>query len=762
MTSSGIAIPQGDYCAGLFDGDKVLIGAQVISCYTSFPITRAAVEAHSLDMIAYLALYTPLYGIKGLWSGKVDLLKAIYDLKDANPTYTNEFDMHAEISRIFYLAGDINLVYVPYCFNQFDLYQPWMFNLRNTSSGQQEVVIADYVRVEKYDVDGFFSSIADVKKLVGATVTQINNQPAAAFIQSTFAALFNYSPNADLNFQNAFENNVLENGTYTEFISFLSATGNPFAGVYQQNVTYTLTDTAGTTHNLAVPWASVYFGPSGVKDGADYYKKVCLPNAASTGAVRTGRREAVARRGILGDGNYVISDQRQAPLARRNLASGPNPLYSDDSNKFYKLDGANGLWLAGFGHRGETTDVNLFIAMSEGLNMLRATGVTNLVIDVGEAGPASSCNAFTALTFLLAGSNETVYDLRLTEDTSPVYRKALTNNITTPNTFSLSSFTPIAGATTVLDPTPELSRGGKAVHYSSPFTSNCASHASAILAKMSALANPWPASNIYILSNGRCYAGCGEFVRALVSQFGVKTIVTSGVARASFPPTLGEYGLSLVDCDAAHRDAVAIMGSTSSFPPELKYRVQCGIPQFESYAPGTKPDDVSGVGSYEMAPLSADWFVPVVDATDRVSVWEGVVSAVGPLRDSAAAAAAADASAAGGALKGVAVLGIVIGVVAVGTIVAALCLFVWRRPPKFLFRIFRRRTAATTDRPWFNTQRVPRREGAVGESLVDNGSFLVSAMPERTSTPRGVFGTRKGRGDKGNYVELQGLGGREE
>ncbi|KAJ3104067.1 hypothetical protein HDU96_009062 [Phlyctochytrium bullatum] len=187
-------------------------------------------------------------------------------------------------------------------------------------------------------------------------------------------------------------------------------------------------------------------------------------------------------------------------------------------------------------------------------------------------------------------------------------------------------------------------------------------------------------ANVVILTNGFCGSTCGEGVRSLRRQFGVKTVVYGGGAGAgepfqpttfeggsvlqfsqvlasttgivgtlqqrSMPATTGAVGIRRRQLEPLVEDPVTTASSPSYgvapssllLPQPFPQPVVGQVLHWQSYtdfiAPTSDFSNVTGPGPVsglpdEWTPMKADRYLPAEDPTDIVRVWMGVAAMMG-------------------------------------------------------------------------------------------------------------------------------------
>ncbi|KAJ3104505.1 hypothetical protein HDU97_009118 [Phlyctochytrium planicorne] len=178
------------------------------------------------------------------------------------------------------------------------------------------------------------------------------------------------------------------------------------------------------------------------------------------------------------------------------------------------------------------------------LAALEKQGAVNLIIDTTNNGGGITCSGKSLLSYLFKDSKFVHYDIRLTDTVSYLTNNAARYRNDT-NAFDLKvipvSSKSINVLSTLLSDKSSKTRNGVTDNYSGLFEIDCKGFQYILnvqnLVGPKFLSNGWAPENIAIISNGACGSTCGESVRSLRAQYGIKTYVYGGTTGKPYQPT---------------------------------------------------------------------------------------------------------------------------------------------------------------------------------------------------------------------------------
>ncbi|KAJ3214038.1 hypothetical protein HDU67_002132 [Dinochytrium kinnereticum] len=347
------------------------------------------------------------------------------------------------------------------------------------------------------------------------------------------------------------------------------------------------------------------------------------------------------------------------------------PIVSDLGAAFYMLRGNKTAVFAlpGF-EPGLTPDQDLtedslvswMSTVAKGLKSVQDAGAENLVMDLSGNGGGVICMGKTVLRHMFPTSQFVQYDVRMSDENSYLLGNANTF-ADDQNAFILdgqvvpSGYNSSANAgRVVVERASDVRRALNATtalteRVSGRFGIDCFAFET-IMRRFTRLPRPFEPSRVAVLSNGFCGSTCGESVRSLRRQFGVKTFVYGGGGgQRPFQPTAFEggsvlqYSQMLIASDGIVRSTRTAPDSPEQPPtdPTSTLLLPLAFPQpvigqvlhWQSYTDfisptnGSSPTKTSTGIPDEWWTDPADYYLPVEDPTDIVKAWMGVAASLG-------------------------------------------------------------------------------------------------------------------------------------
>ncbi|KAJ3214040.1 hypothetical protein HDU67_002134 [Dinochytrium kinnereticum] len=655
-----------DPCSAIRSGGVALDAAAVYACFNSFPLSESAKTA---QIDALLAM-TEVYPYTSIAKPKIDIVDALRKIQE-DTTIRTEFEFNTRISKAIHKLEDGHFSYAASCYSAIQFFQPWVIAAKYTAgSPKPTLYLRDVITAGStisIDLRSIFPSLTsrfstslvdtytaafgdrDPSIFIGYEIQAIDGMDPVAAVQQ-FADDYigaTHTPETRFNF-------ALAQTQYSK--GLLQVKDGPFftSGIAQSDAgtsrNYTLRNPAtNEVVTLSAPWLGLYPSASATSVTSSSYRRLfCGGNsgtlAMASSSTYTGNPfsaiEYVAYlQGLKIDEAEMATLRASQKSAVKN--SPPRAVLSDDFSAFYYLPATKtGVFaMPGFipytpdGELTEELIIGWLTTMASGLQALERQGATNLLIDFTNNGGGIICIGKALLSYLFRDSKFVQYDIRLTDTLSYLVENSFSYvNRTIPNPFQLNGNVIPDGSTstaqavsTLISKAKTSTRGGVTEKYSGRFDIDCLAIEDAFKTLLPQLTDGgWNPANVAIISNGFCGSTCGESVRSLRAQYGVKTFVYGGYNGKPFQPTAFEGG-SVLDYDRV-LDAFGKISLLSSKNPPKPLPSSFAMPArgnllfWQSYS--NKSQDIPD----EWIDSPADEFIAVSDSTEVVEVWNAVAA----------------------------------------------------------------------------------------------------------------------------------------
>ncbi|KAJ3112151.1 hypothetical protein HDU96_004885 [Phlyctochytrium bullatum] len=592
-------------------------------------------------------------------------------------TITSDFEFQTRIARAITRLQDGHFSYATTCYSVMQFFQPWVITTKYTAGNPKPTLyLRDLITKGStltIDLPAVFPNIAaaftnnlitaftramgqDPSLLIGYEIVAIDGQDPITAVQQYADAYVGSSHTAETRFNFALaQTQYIKGSLQVKDGPFFTTSSPSFDLPTVRN--YTLRNPQnGQTVSVAAPWLGLFPSTSTAAVTSTRYRQAFCGGASGTGAIsrastnpyRDDPNNAIAYMAYLQGLKY---DEQVMALLRAGRKSAvkrapPAPVFGDTYNGFYYLsDTKTGVFtmpsflpVTADGSLSEDLVTSWLQNMAKGLVALEARQPTNLILDFTNNGGGIICAGKALMEYMFAGFRFVQYDVRLT----PTSRYLLQNadryvNKTAPNPFIMNDQVIPDGASvsanainSLLSNTKTYTRGGVTEPFSQKFDIDCAD-VSALFAKFPQLTSGgWNPANVAVLTNGFCGSTCGEVVRSLRSQYGVKVYVYGGTTGTAFQPTSFEGG-SVLDFDGVLDAFVKIPRLSGVAPPNgtltgtsFPVPARGQVLFWESYSPARKSDTPD-----EWIVDPADAWISVADGAEVVEAW-GKVAALMP------------------------------------------------------------------------------------------------------------------------------------
>ncbi|KAJ3988804.1 hypothetical protein F5890DRAFT_1490293 [Lentinula detonsa] len=607
---ASIAIP--DPCATI-GGQKWVSPQDLRACYTSFAVDPS-IKENIVDVInKTLAFHTSVnYEIAApepfTEFVHEDLLKDLARI--SSQSYPSDYDLHLDVSRTLKRLNDGHCVWINSCYDSLFLnFLPIPLVLLTGSDGTQSVHIAPeafaVTSAEFLDeIDIWQEALPPaipLQTLDGAQVLSIEGQNPSVAVDANALITGSFQPLGTR--QNSFFSSYQFGANGWTYImgdfAQQSLPLNDSVTLVVQRVNESTTDTIELPYRARINPATVSF-----TDSASYRAKNCLPILGTNGV---DLNETTVSAAPLSE--TVMKFQQQPPILKTftkervnvmlntiplsDVALPPSlvpnvPVVSGGfgSGQFYMLsDNKTGVFALGsFG--GDTIDT-MMSGMLQGLINLKSLGATQLIVDVSNNGGGFICAAEFLHRIIIGPKNTTVPQAGLDTETRDgplarlIVQQIIQNDLDpsqallyNPLNWNNASNVAFAADNDWLLPPVDLTINGHADAFSQRLGQECQPNGFTTMPPDEGL---FPASNVVIVSNGRCASSCSLFSITMVKEEGVKTVVLGGRSdvQQAYCGTVG--GQSTVFSEIDTEVKTAKLKNNSLAPPDMMVNGVQGI-----------------------------------------------------------------------------------------------------------------------------------------------------------------------------------------
>ncbi|KAJ3166160.1 hypothetical protein HK101_012001 [Irineochytrium annulatum] len=571
--------------------------------------------------------YLPFASNLDLVKSKLNIdLPTMLDGIAADSSITSEFQMHSRIyAAVNSIPPTFGYSYDATCFESWQFLQPWLIDVVVDSTGPlfylgrtySDVRIEANVRVSAYKAvkSAFTAALnGDPGTYKGYQITSINGQEPAVLLNALGSR--NGAPDP-LNEAGAFFG-VAADGTTTYSGGFLTTNVFVYDDFYQKDVTYSLKGPSGDTRSLTVPWQAIYRRRQ--TDFTNFFYDWCVAIDVDAPLRRRDvEPEPAPARQKRVNPSFVNVTRRDANPLR--------PVYFDaQGNGFFMVTSAVGVWTPSvyvYNYRTPNAWPNLFASIDKGLKALSTAGAKTLIIDLTTSG-WSECAGFVISKYLFGTAEAFQYDVALPfpqylhgdpKSFGELMRGVVDlANITN---FGTAGYTPVTGASSISSATTTI----RGVPRSSRFTVTCDFNLGTLPS------SPFPASSVFLLSDGLCIGSCAQFVYS-AQQNKVPSYVfgmapnggLASYAPAFFTPLTATSGSSL------QSDMTSIDGTDDK--PFVTYPADLYFPFESAYLPGTAVGDDAMPVEFVQSPFADATYLPIKNVTDVLGIWTGLAGQI--------------------------------------------------------------------------------------------------------------------------------------
>ncbi|KAJ3895302.1 hypothetical protein GG344DRAFT_39083 [Lentinula edodes] len=593
-----------DPCAKI-GGQKWVSPEDLRACYTSFAVDPV-IKENIVDVInKTLAFHTSVnYEISApepfTEFVHEDLLKDLARI--STQSYPSDYDLHLDLSRTLKRLNDGHCVWINSCYVALFLnFLPIPLALLTDSTGAQNIHIApEAFAVASAEFPDEISVWQDalppaiqLQSLDGAKVLSIEGQDSFVAVDTNALITGSFQPLGTR--QNSFFSSYQfgDNG-WTYIMGDFAQQSLPL----NDSVTLVVQRVnESTTDAIQLPYRA-RINPDTVKftDSASYRANNCLAILGTNGVDLNETGDSAAPLS-----ETVMRFQQQPPISKTftkervnvmldtiplsDVALPPSlipsvPVVSGGfgSGQFYMLpDNITGIFALGsFG--GDTIDA-MMSGMLEGLVNLKSLGATQLIVDVSNNGGGFICAAEFLHRIIVGPKNTTVPQAGL--DTKArdgplarlIVQQIIQSNVDpdqdllyNPLNWDNASNVGFAADDDWLLPPVNLTINGHADAFSQRLGQECQPNGFTSTPPDEAL---FSASNVVIVSNGRCASSCSLFSITMAKEEGVRTVVIGGKSdvQQAYCGTVG--GQSTVFSELDTEVKTAKLKNNTLAPPDL-------------------------------------------------------------------------------------------------------------------------------------------------------------------------------------------------
>ncbi|CDH54153.1 hypothetical protein RO3G_13585 [Lichtheimia corymbifera JMRC:FSU:9682] len=439
-----------------------------------------------------------------------------------NQKWKSDREFQDAVALLLDKVQDAHLVYSPFCYRQFIFWQPIQLNslIRN----QRTVVNVAYIKDDIWP---------DAKKSwVGCEVTHIDDREALDMIVDY--AVNNNGESKDVN---TCFNNIVNTKSYFHgwddgaddlgYHRFLPAQEvHSYTMRCPKKGTEPKDEDYDESFTVKVPWIAEV--PRGFSDASSYWDNYCQ-SAYSTSSLA--RRNAAWTTEITDELKRMHEGQAFDLSPNNNAVGGSDGRYVE----FIELDHNVGVIdIQSFSIASQDRDA--FVKnFTEGLEEFEKKGVEKIILDLSQNGGGDACAGEFIINSFFESTPDYLSDVKYSSFLERVISKAYSQQATKWYDYRAEGYP--AGSDQWYKDTVTYKRGKEQVKFSKPITLSCDSWNAGVKPYKN---SKWKASDIMILSDGRCGSTCAIVASRLhlshkVPAMGFGGIRGNSMQFASFP-----------------------------------------------------------------------------------------------------------------------------------------------------------------------------------------------------------------------------------
>ncbi|KAI9033594.1 hypothetical protein CLU79DRAFT_724495 [Phycomyces nitens] len=526
-----------DPCAAIAR-KKIATFTEAKACLQYFPFDKDAAD-QTLDTVHKIV--TELYvfkdiaksppSIKGLSVVPVDLELGIDIIR--NQAWNSDQEFQDSISLLLDKVHDAHLAYSPYCYRQFLFWQPIQLNalIRN----QRLVVNVAYVKNDVWP--------EAKESWVGCEVTKIDGRDAFEMVVDY--AVNNNGESKDVN---TCFNNIMNTKSYFHgwddgaddlgYHRFLPAQEvHDYTLRCPSNGTSASKEQFDEPFTVSIPWVAQV--PQGFNSAKDYWTNYCYSGHSTFRKRSLSEAEAVNAAVQMLDVDELTKIHNDHVFDLTPPAQNAGPDNSEGHYvHFAALEGENSkvgvIDIQSFSIANEDRDA-FAENFTAGLESFEKKGIEKIIIDLSSNGGGDACAGEFIINTFFDATPEYASDVKYSPFLERVIKKSYETDSGKWIDYKSEKF---KGAEWYTHPV-EYERGGKKVKFSQPITLSCDGWDSGLSAKRYNNKR-WKASDLLILSDGRCGSTCAIVasrlrISHLVPAMGLGGVRGNPMQFASFP-----------------------------------------------------------------------------------------------------------------------------------------------------------------------------------------------------------------------------------